>query len=349
MKSTRFGGNTQDDPPTLANSYAPSAPGKFVPITRASQSVGDGNLLTTVRDLALWDENFYTNRVGGKALAQMMRTSATLNNGQKIPYGFGLMFGDYRGQPTETHGGSYHGFRTELLRFPQQHFSVSVLCNVMSANASALAAQVADIYLADVLQPLPKAEATPIEVKIDPHVFDAYAGEYAIDNNGQRAVMLFGRRDEHFFLQPAGQPSIEIFPLSETEFFLKVTPGRIAFAREPDGTVNRVTLHRARGDLMGQRIVAAAASTQPLADLAGVYYSEELDAELSLAVLDGRLLVSNSSGSRTPLAQRSEKSFALPGGATLDFSRGGEGQVSGFEYSSPRVRGLQFVRRKGAG
>jgi Beta-lactamase len=345
MRSTRFGGNLQDDPASLANSYAPAAPGKFAAITRASQSVGDGNLLTTVRDLALWDENFYTNRVGGKALTQMMRTPATLNSGQKIPYGFGLMFGDYRGQPTETHGGSYHGFRTELLRFPQQHFSVSVLCNVASANASALAAQVADIYLADVLQPLPAADAPPVEVKIDPHVFDAYAGEYAIDNNGQRVVMMFGRRDEHFFLQPAGQPPIEIFPLSETEFFMKVTPGRVAFAREPDGTVNRVTLHRARGDLTGQRIVAAAASTQSPGELSGPYYSEELDAELSLSVLDGRLFVSNSSGLRTPLAQRSGKSFALPGGATLEFSRGGDGQISGFEYSSSRVRGLRFVRR----
>jgi hypothetical protein len=73
-----------------------------------------------------------------------MRTPATLTNGEHAPYGFGLMFDAYRGQPTEAHGGSYHGFRTELLRFPRQHFSVSVLCNVATANASGLAAQVAD-------------------------------------------------------------------------------------------------------------------------------------------------------------------------------------------------------------
>src|SRR5262249_35010410 len=160
-------------------------------------------------------------------------------------------------------------------------------------------------YLADVLQPLPKDDAPPAEVKIDPHVFDAYAGEYAIDNNGQSVVMMFGRRDEHFFLQPAGQPPVEIFPMSETEFFMKVTPGRVACVRERDGTVNRVMLHRARGDLSGQRIVAAVVSTQSLNGLSGAYYSEELDAELSLAVLDGRLIVSNSSGARTPLVQRS--------------------------------------------
>jgi CubicO group peptidase (beta-lactamase class C family) len=345
MGSTRYAGRVQDDPTTLANSYVPSAPGTFVPITRASQSVGDGNLLTTVRDLTLWDENFYTNRVGGAGLTQMMRAPATLTNGQKVPYGFGLMFGDYRGLPTEAHGGSYHGFRTELLRFPQQHFSVAVLCNVASANASALAAQVADLYLADVLQPLPKADAEPVEVKIDPQVFDAYAGEYAIDNSGQSVVLTFGRQGERFFLQPPGQPPIEIFPSSETEFFIKVAPGRIAFQREADGKVNRVTLKRSQGDVVGQRIVAAATSAQPLSELAGVYYNEELDGELRLVVLDARLFVSNSSGFRTPLAQRTEKSYALPGGAMFEFARGGDGQISDFEYSSPRVRGLKFVKR----
>ena len=165
MSSTRYGGRIRDDPANLANSYVPSASGEFVPITRASQSVGDGNLLTTVRDLALWDENFYTHRVGGEELARMMRTPATLTNGQQVPYGFGLMFGNYRGLPTEAHGGSYHGFRTELLRFPQQRFSVAVLCNVASANASSLAAQVADLYLANTLDPLPNADAEPVEVQ----------------------------------------------------------------------------------------------------------------------------------------------------------------------------------------
>lgn len=212
MVSTRYGGRVQDDPATLANSYVPSAPGMFVRITRASQSVGDGNLLTTVRDLALWDENFYTNRVGGEVLARSMRTPATLTNGQKVPYGFGIMFGNYRGLPTETHGGSFHGFRTELLRVPQQHFSVAVLCNVASANASALAAQVADLYLADVLQPLPEADAEPIEVKIDPQVFDAYAGEYAIDNGGQSVVLTFGRQGERFFFSRQGNRRSSYFP-----------------------------------------------------------------------------------------------------------------------------------------
>jgi hypothetical protein len=216
---------------------------------------------------------------------------------------------------------------------------------VASANASALAAQVADLYLAAVLQPLPKADAEPVEVKIDPQVFDAYAGEYAIDNNGQSVVLTFGRQGERFFFQPPGQPPVEIFPTSETEFFIKVAPGRIAFQREADGKVNRVTLHRSQGDLLGQRIVAVAMSAQSLSELAGDYYSEELDGELHLAVIDARLFVNNSSGFRTPLAQRSEKSFALPGGATFEFARGADGQIGDFEYSSPRVRGLKFVRR----
>lgn len=88
-----------------------------------------------------------------------------------------------------------------------------------------------------------------------------------------------------------------------------------------------------------------ATSAEAVSELAGVYYSEELDGALSLAALDARLFVSNGSGSRTPLMQRSAARFALPGGASLEFARGADGRISGFEYSSSRVRGLKFIQR----
>jgi CubicO group peptidase (beta-lactamase class C family) len=344
MPSTRYAGSLSEDPPTLANSYYPSASGQFMPVTRAAQSVGDGNLLTTVRDLARWDENFYTNRVGGKALAKLMRTPATLTNGEPVPYGFGLMFGEHRGVPTEAHGGSYHGFRTELLRFPRQHFSVSVLCNVATANASGLAAQVADIYLADALQPPPAPAVTPIEVKIDPPTFDVYAGEYMIELSGERHLIYVGRRGDQFFAQPAGESPIELFAASQTEFFAKADAGRMVFQREPDGTVSQVTLHRPAGDLVGRRIAAAAASPELLRQLAGTYYSAELEAGLRLEILGKRLIVNLAGNGRFPLSQLSDSSFLTPAGATFEFKRGADRQISELDYSSSRVRSLPFVR-----
>jgi hypothetical protein len=345
MRSTRYAGILSEDPPNLANSYFPGAPGQFTPVTRTSQSVGDGNLLTTVRDLARWDENFYTEQVGGKELARLMRAPATLTSGEHVPYGFGLMFDQYRGQPTEAHGGSYHGFRTELLRFPRQHFSVSVLCNVATANASGLAAQVADIYLADSLQPRPAPAIRPVEAKIDPQAFDAYAGAYLLDVKGERHLIFVGRQGDRFFAQPVGEPPVELFAVSETDFFSKVDNARAVFERAKDGTVSQVTLHRPAGDLVAMKITAAAASPEVLRQFAGNYYSEELDGSLRFDLMGQRLILTGGNYGRLPLVQLSDSRFFSPAGATLEFKRGPTGQFDRFDYSSQRVRGLTFVRK----
>jgi CubicO group peptidase (beta-lactamase class C family) len=40
-------------------SYAPISPGRFRQFVKTIEAMGDGNLLTTVEDLAKWDQNFY--------------------------------------------------------------------------------------------------------------------------------------------------------------------------------------------------------------------------------------------------------------------------------------------------
>ncbi len=131
-------------------------------------TVGASSLFTTVQDLARWDENFYNGNVGGKDLLAQMQIKGKLNSGKEIDYASGLMIGTYRGLTTVEHGGADAGFRSEILRFPDVHFSVIILCNAGDADPSGLARKTADIFLDSRLKPLPPALPQPIEVKIDP-------------------------------------------------------------------------------------------------------------------------------------------------------------------------------------
>jgi CubicO group peptidase (beta-lactamase class C family) len=116
------------------------------------EQTGDGAVHTTVGDLLKWDENFYTAQVGGKPFLVELQTPGTLTNGKKLDYAKGLFIEPYRGLPTVRHGGSWGGYRAELLRFPEQHFSVVCLCNRGDSNPEKRAEQVADIYLASLLK-----------------------------------------------------------------------------------------------------------------------------------------------------------------------------------------------------
>jgi CubicO group peptidase (beta-lactamase class C family) len=134
-------------------SYAPIGSGRFRQFLKTIEAMGDGNLLTSVEDLGKWDQNFYDNKVGGEGFSQQMLTRTKLNSGEEIPYAFGLSNEEYKGLKAVAHGGGFMGFRTEMIRFPEQRFTVICLCNVGAVNPGALARQVADLYLADKIKP----------------------------------------------------------------------------------------------------------------------------------------------------------------------------------------------------
>jgi CubicO group peptidase (beta-lactamase class C family) len=117
------------------------------------EQTGDGAVHTSVADLIKWDENFYSGQVGGRDFLAEIQEPGKLNSGKVLDYAKGLRIADYRGLHTVSHGGSWGGYRAELLRFPEQHFSVACLCNRGDANPTRRAHQVADIYLGSMMKP----------------------------------------------------------------------------------------------------------------------------------------------------------------------------------------------------
>jgi hypothetical protein len=121
--------------------------------------VGATSLLTTVEDLARWDRNFYTGTVGGLAVLQDLLQRGRLADGEELDFAKGLIHSTYRGLPAISHGGGDAGYRSQLFRFPEQRFSVAVLCNSPSSDPTGRALKMADIYLADAFPERPPAPA----------------------------------------------------------------------------------------------------------------------------------------------------------------------------------------------
>jgi CubicO group peptidase (beta-lactamase class C family) len=149
------------------------------------EQTGDGAVHTSVEDLLKWDENFYSGQVGGKIFLAELQERGRLNNGKVLTYAKGLEVEDYRGLHTVRHGGSWGGYRAELLRFPEQHFSVACLCNVGDANPSRRANEVADVYLGSLMKPRdPKKESEQAQKRdagsapLTAEQLRAYAGDY---------------------------------------------------------------------------------------------------------------------------------------------------------------------------
>lgn len=88
--------------------------------------VGDGGLLTTVQDLYLYDQSFYTHALGGAEVTELRLTPGVLNSGEKLDYAFGLRVTAYRGLRVVQHAGGLSRVRLRLLAIsgPTNHRGV---------------------------------------------------------------------------------------------------------------------------------------------------------------------------------------------------------------------------------
>lgn len=159
MQATSFNDDARRIVKNRALGYSPKDGGGYGTEISFCGGYGDGAIISTVEDLFLWDQNYYDNKLGGgQDLIRGMLEPGKLNSGGTLDYAFGLRVSKYRGLDLVSHGGSWAGYRAEMVRFPDQKFSVICLANLTSINPSQLALRVADLYLSEAFtEPSPSA------------------------------------------------------------------------------------------------------------------------------------------------------------------------------------------------
>lgn len=346
MTHTRFHDTYGTLVPGRALSYDTLPQGGYQYVALSYSNVGATSLFTTVDDLALWDQNFYDGKVGGKALLAAMQARGELSSGKTINYASGLLLGAYRGLQTVEHGGADAGYRSNLLRFPEQHLSVVILANAGDFNPGQLSRKVADIYLDKQMQPAPADTAKPAkaltEVAVDPGHLDALVGEYALTPQFALAIT---KEEGRLMAQATGQAKYPLFAADARTFFLKVVDAQFSFdAPGKDGVVAGGVLHQGGRDTPARRIARVPLSEAALSALEGEYYSEELHVLYTVARLGGQLTLSYPRG-RMTLMQQSPTAFSAdyPIGR-VQFDCRAEASCSGMSVSNGRVRKLQFSK-----
>lgn len=168
MAHTQFYDDRSKIIPRRAVGHLRRPDGSFGIFRSSFDLVGSGGLMSTVGDLARWDANFYHNVLGRdrRRFTEMQLATVPLNDGAPTTYAAGLIHGSYRGLPTVQHAGRSFGFRSEMVRFPQQHFGVIVLSNRYDADPTSLIDAIADLWLRDKFtQPASPASAPPPAAK----------------------------------------------------------------------------------------------------------------------------------------------------------------------------------------
>ena len=349
MRSSHFHDNHRHIVKKRANGYSRTPDGFEISQT-ALEMVGDGGVYTSVEDLYLWDQNFYDNRLGsgGPALIDQLLTPGVLNDGEKLTYAFGLGVNDYRGLAKVAHGGAFVGYRAEMIRFPDEKLSVICLCNLAQTNPSQLAQAVADLYLADKLAPLPAsaggdAGTEVARAEVSAEALAPLAGHY-YDRHAYLLRRIEPREGKLFYVRGPGSES-ELAPLGDGRFLMLGVPVTVEVAfKTPEGSSQHdmyVTVSDGEPSHY-ERVDAVNYTADDMAQFAGAFYSEELEATYQVVAGDEGLVVTGAGGREIELVPAVPDTFTGP--VTLEFSREAQGAVRAFTVAAGRVRGIEFVR-----
>jgi hypothetical protein len=76
--------------------------------------------------------------------------------------------------------------------------------------------------------------------RLDPKVFDRYAGRYQM---APGTFATFSREGDRFFAQFGNSPPFEMFAASDREFYLKIIDTRFIFEVDSGGRATAVVVH----------------------------------------------------------------------------------------------------------
>jgi CubicO group peptidase (beta-lactamase class C family) len=332
--------------------YEQPGPGKPFRMNLTNfDTAGATSLHTTVEDLQLWDENFYHPRVGGQAIIEQMLHRDKLNDGTLQNYAAGLIVTKYRGLRVVDHSGGDAGYRSNMTRFPEQHFSASVLCNFADTDPSDLVRKVADIVLANdfkapASKPATPAAASSAPIPLTTEQMAAIAGNYW-DGKDQYARVIV--KDGKLLLDVDHDDWHELRQFSPAHFHV---------ADESWG--DQLDLHFIAAEGSKPRRMekvfevgkpelfdAVSSSTRAdaeLAEYAGAYVSEEIDPVYRIVIHNHSVMLNRLKHYPDTLLPAIPDVFVGDIGK-ITFTRDAAGHVSGFLLDADRIQNLRFTKR----
>jgi CubicO group peptidase (beta-lactamase class C family) len=126
----------------------------------------------------------------------------------------------------------------------------TILTFKRDASGSIVSADADDRGVITVYKKTDKPVPAHVEIKLPPDVLMNYKGDFELAPDFVLTVTVEGDR---IFTQATGQGKVEIYPESETRFFLKIVDAQLEFVKDETGKFNKVILHQGGRDTEGKR------------------------------------------------------------------------------------------------
>jgi CubicO group peptidase (beta-lactamase class C family) len=130
-------------------------------VSPSTNTTADGSLYFTILDLAKWDAALYTDKPLRQSSLAQMWTPVKLDDGRRKAYGFGWHTDEIHRHRAVYHGGAWQGFKSFIVRFPDDKLTIIFFANLWDTREFKLARGLASIFYPEFALPA----VQPIEDK----------------------------------------------------------------------------------------------------------------------------------------------------------------------------------------
>jgi CubicO group peptidase (beta-lactamase class C family) len=208
-------------------------------------------LLSTVLDLAKYDIAIDRHAFLKRETQEKAWTPFVSNRGERLPYGLGWFVTDYHGLRLIWHYGHWGtGFSALYVKVPEKKVSVVILTNSEALADHECENLPNNVFACSFLDLLGQAfdcrresqaalakwiehrkAIGQVAVHVDEKVLESYVGQYQFPTLENR-IFTVTREGERMFVELPTR--MELFPASESRFFLKIRPYEFIFTK-PQG------------------------------------------------------------------------------------------------------------------
>jgi D-aminopeptidase len=199
MSATRHVESPAEAVPGLATGYFAADDSGWRRAQHGFPLHGEGGLVSSVEDLALWHRHLGSPR--GAALAESLTASMDFTNGRPNAYARGVGLRRYRDLSIVEHGGLWPGYKTAFLRIPDRCLALICITNDAGADPHAVAVQALDAAIDE----MPGVHPAP--VLPPPTELGRYAGRW-IDRKGGATADIALREDGALTVTIYGVPFV---------------------------------------------------------------------------------------------------------------------------------------------
>lgn len=330
----------------LADGYQPSREG-FTRSNLLNSDYGASGIVSNPRDMLVWAHALESGAIGNASILRAFHARSTLSDGSNAIGANGQEQRDFRGVDTWSHGGSIGGFRSFLLRIPEEKIAISVMGNRSDFLKAAFAFDVAEVLLADQLETAPPQEFTPeTQAELDRYVGDyrLFAGiVFSVRREGDSLTVTMFGADGGFVMEQVGRGEFMFDPARDLRFVFRDFENGLA--SQMRWTVS------ADGFIPAPRVDMASVPSEPidLARIAGTYYSETLQQAIEIQVMQDTLWVRTGDAMYAQLDQYQPDTFRALGQSAvqrLKLVRREDGSVEGALISASLADNIEYRRIK---